>query len=321
MLLALVAAPGCFGPRSGPVSGASADPNAAAAATARKDWRDAADRWYSVYLVDQGRDPKAILETARALFMLGDSESANNMIDLGLRKHTDNVDLIEMKADILVAMGFRRPAERYYQRVLDKEPQRRSALLSIGRARIQLGLEAAAVAPLQQLVATGGDYESYSLLARALKGSGDPGGAYLAWKNAFQYPGANVEDMLTASALSLDAGVRRTHPGAAAECTAWLEQAISLDPQCSSAHFQLGLLAEETGAIDAAIEHYRRAVELEPSCLIALTNLAILYSGRNDEVRTREMVQRALQFELSPERRRALLRLLDPFDRKADEKP
>jgi cytochrome c-type biogenesis protein CcmH/NrfG len=119
----------------------------------------------------------------------------------------------------------------------------------------------------------------------------------------------------------LDANVRRAHPDATAVCHGWLEKAIAFDPQCSSAHFQLGLLSEETGAFDAAIAHYRRAAELDPSCLHALTNLAILYSSRGDEPKTREMVQRALQFEVDPDRRRALLHLLDPFEKKLDDKP
>ncbi len=321
-MLVLCLAASCGGPSRGPVAGASADPHAAAAATARKDWREAADRWYAVYTIDQGRDPQAILETSRALLMLDDAESANNMVDVGLAQHPENVDLLEMKADILVSMGYRRPAERYYQRVLDKDPVRPSALLAIGRARIQLGLEGSAVAPLQELVRVrGGDYESYALLARAFKGSGDPSSSFVAWKRAFDHPGATVEDMLIASALSLDANVRRAHPDATAVCHGWLEKAIAFDPQCSSAHFQLGLLSEETGAFDAAIAHYRRAAELDPSCLHALTNLAILYSSRGDEPKTREMVQRALQFEVDPDRRRALLHLLDPFEKKLDDKP
>jgi Flp pilus assembly protein TadD len=321
-VLVLCFSTACGGPSRGVVAGASSDPHAAAAATARKDWREAADRWYAVYLAGQGRDPKAILETSRALLMLEDAESASNMIDIALRDHPEDVDLLELKADILTTMGYRRPAERYYQRVLDKDPVRPASLLAIGRVRIQLGLEGAAVAPLQELVRVrGGDYESYSLLARALAGSGDGAGAFVAWKQAFQHPGATVEDMLSAAALSLDPAVRRAHPDATAVCHGWIEKAIAFDPQCSSAHFQLGLLSEETGAYDAAIAHYRRAVELDPSCLQALTNLAILYSSRGDEPRTRELVQRALQFEVEPDRRRALWHLLDHFERKSDEKP
>lgn len=320
--LAILAGTSCQSARRLPSGDASSDPRLAQAATDRKEWREAADRWYAVYRAEQGRESRAVVETARALLMLDDAESANNMIDLGLGEHPDDLALLEMKADILVEMGYCRPAERYYQRVLDKDPVRASALLAIGRTRIRLGLESAAVGPLQDLVRIrGGDYESCSLLARALKGTGDAPGSYAAWKQAFEHPGANVEDMLCAAALSLDPNVRRVHPDAAALCHGWLEKAIAFDPQCSSAHFQLGLLSEETGAYDAAIDHYRRAVELDPSCLHGLTNLAILYSNRGDEPRTREMVQRALQFEVDPDRRRAIQRLLDPFERKIEEKP
>lgn len=306
----------------GATRGASADPIAAADASARKDWRDAADRWYAVYLADQGQHVKPIVETARALLMSKDWENANNMIDLGLRDHPDDIDAIEVKADILVAMGFRRPAERYYQRVVESQPQRTSALLSIGRTRVELGLDAAAVAPLQEYVRLhGGNFESYGLLARAMNGAGDPSGAFVAWTKAFDYPGATAEDILTASALCLNADVVRTHPNAPAVCRGWLEKAIALDPQCTPAHFQLGVISEGAHAYDEAIEHYRRAVETDPSCLMALTNLAVLYSGRTDEPKTREMVQRALQLETDTDRRRALLKLLDPFEKKPEEKP
>jgi tetratricopeptide (TPR) repeat protein len=188
--------------------------------------------------------------------------------------------------------------------------------------RLELGMCSAAVTPLQELTRVrGGDYESYSMLARAYKGSGDPCGSFVSWKRAFEYSTSIVEDLLAASALSLDAEVRRMHPDALVTARGWLEKAITLDPQCTKGHFQLGVLAEETNAYEAAIEHYRRAAETDPACLMALTNLAILYSGHGDEAGTREMVKRALQLEQDADRRKALLKLLEPFDKKPEEKP
>lgn len=313
---------GCGSTQTGPSRSASSDPQAAAAASGRGDWRDAADRWYAVYLADHGATVRPIVETSRALLMNKDAESANNMVNLGLRDHPDDADLLEMKADILVAMHFRRPAETYYERVLQVDPKRATALLGLGRVRLELGLSSTAVGPLQELARVrGGDYESYSMLARALKGSGDASGAFAAWKQAFAHSTSIVEDLLTASALSLDAEVQRTHPDALTTARGWLEHAISLDPQCTKGHFQLGLLAEESNAYNAAIEHYRRAAETDPACLMALTNLAVLYSGHGDEAGTREMVRRALMLEQDADRRKALLRLLEPFDKKPEEKP
>ncbi len=312
----------CRSTRSGPSRSASPDPEAAAAASGRGDWRDAADRWYAVYLADHGATARPIVETARALLMNKDAESANNMVNIGLRDHPDDPDLLEMKADILVAMHFRRPAETYYERVLQIDPKRAHALLGLGRVRLELGMSSTAVEPLQELARVrGGDYESFSMLARAMKGSGDASGAFAAWKQAFAHSMSIVEDLLAASALSLDAEVRRTHPDALTTARAWLEHAITLDPQSTKGHFQLGLLAEETKDYTSAIEHYRRAIETDPASLMALTNLAVLYSGRGDEAGTREMVRRALTLEQDADRRKALLKLLEPFEKKPEEKP
>lgn len=302
--------------------GAVANPAAAAEATALKKWRDAADLWYAVYLADEGRNSHAVVETSRALLELGDSESANNMIDLGLKDRPEDADLLEMKGQILVAMGYRRPAERYFQQAVAVQPRRAVSLLGLGRTRLELGLDGAAIAPLQEyLKVKGGSFEAYSLLAQAMKGAKDPAGAYVAWTKAFEFPGGTVQDMLTASALCLDGDVRRAHPASTTVCRGWLERAVSIDPQCSPAHFQLGVLSEEVGAYERAIEHYRDAVEKDPECLMALTNLAVLYSGRNDETHTREFVQRALQFERDTDRRRALLHLIEAFEKKADGRP
>ncbi len=313
---------GCKAAQEGPSRAASADPNAAAAATARGDWRDAADRWYAVYLADHGESARPMVETSRALLMSKDAESANNMVNLGLRDHPDDPDLLEMKAEILEAMHFRRPAEGYYDRVIAIDPQRATALLGLGRVRLELNLPGSAVKPLQDLVRVrGGDYESYSMLARALTGAGAPGDAFVAWGKAFGYSTSIVEDLLAASTLACDPDVRRDHPDALTTARGWLEKAVALDPQSTKAHFQLGVLSEESGKYDAAVEHYRRAIETDPASLVALTNLAVLYAGHNDESGTREMVKRALALEQDADRRKALLKLLEPFDKKPEEKP
>jgi Flp pilus assembly protein TadD len=317
-MLACVA--GCTTSRiRGPQTGASTDPVAAAAATENGDWREAADRWYAVYLADQGRSAKPIAETARALLKLKDAESGNNMVDLGLAKHPDDPELLELKGDALSALQFCRPAEKYYQRATEIDPKRTHAFEGLARVRIELGLASAAVAPLRDVVRLSGDnYEIDALLARALGSAGQPVEAFDEWKKTFEIAPGRIDDVLAASALVLEDDVKKSRPDACATARAWLEHAIATDPQCTRAHFQLGVIAEETGAEDTAIEHYRRAVETDPACLISLTNLAILYSKRGDEARAREMVTRALQIEQGADRRKSLSKLLEPFDRKPE---
>src|SRR4029079_18265908 len=141
-------------------------------------WRDAADRWYAVYLADHGASARPMGETSRALLMHKHPERATNMVILELRDHPDDPDLLEMKAEILEAMHFRRPAEGYFERVIAIDPQRARALRVLGRLRLELSLAGSAVKPLQDLVRVrGGDYESYSMLARAYVGSGDASNA------------------------------------------------------------------------------------------------------------------------------------------------
>lgn len=317
LTLASVAA--CRTARSRPIQPGEPDAKAAAAATQRGDWRAAAERWWAVWLATPEGDAHACAEAARALIELGDAESAGNLLDQGIQRFPKDANLAELKSRSLETLGFRRAAEEYLQRALTIEPDRSSALLALGRIRVALGLETSAVQPLRKFVTqTGGDATSYKLLALASRGSGDLSGAYQAWKRSFELGQPAVEEYLSAASLALDADVRSAHPEAPATSRAWLESALAKDPMCTRAHFQLGVLSHELGAYGEAIEHYRRAVETDPSCLMAISNLAILYSGARDEAGTRKMVDMALTLEKDAERRRLLQKLLEPFDKPSE---
>ncbi len=310
--LALAVVAGCRMSRPKTVRPGEPDAQLAAQATQQGNWKVAAERWWAVWISTPDGDPNACAEAARALLELGDAESAGNLLDQGIARHPNDANLLELKSRSLSKLGFRRAAEEYLERTLEIEPRRASALLAMGRVRMELGLETGAVAPLREYVTlTGGDAESYALLARALRGAQDGSGAYQAWIKAFELATPKVEDLLSAASLGLDSDVRAAHPEASATSRRWLEKALTMEPMCTQAHFQLGLLSYEDGAYDQAIEHYRRAVETDPGCLMAITNLAILYSGRGDEAETRKMVERALALEKDNDRRRKLQRLVD----------
>lgn len=290
------------------------DESAAVAATTRRDWREAADRWYSIHVSEGGKRVEPAYETARALLELGDLESSGNLMDATLAQHPDYAPLLTLKGRLLIANNFRRAAEDYLVRSLKQRADDRETLLLLGRLRVDLGLEGAAIEPLEEYarLSAGGTYESQALLARAYDGSGAREAAFLAWRRAFDLGTPVVADLLAAAGTSIARDVREAHPEARELCRTWLLRAIDSDPNCTSAHFQLGVLSEDTGAYDAAIEHYRTAVATDPSCLVALTNLAILYSGRGDIARTQEMVDMALPLERDEARRKALLKLLEP---------
>jgi predicted Zn-dependent protease len=292
----------------------SLEPNpreAATEATRLGKWQLAAERWYAVLLQERDAvEPCAM--TARALLHTKDADSASHVLDIGLAKHPDDPELCELKGDALVELGFRRPAEEFYTRALQRDPKRVSALMSLAKLRMDLGWETAALCPLEQAVAIDArDAASWYLLARARRASGNPCGAFEAYCKSFALQSGSVEDLVAAATLPITDGLRSDHPEAAKEMLGWLERAVSQDPQCTRAHFMMGVLDEELGKPDDAIAHYRRSVETDPGCLMSLRNLAVLYAARGDEADTREMVTRALQLEKDRDRRHALESLLD----------
>jgi choline-sulfatase len=71
------------------------------------------------------------------------------------------------------------------------------------------------------------------------------------------------------------------------QARAAMEAALRLDPDVSRAHNALGVIAAETGHADEAIEHWKRAVELNPKEWDTLFNLGKLLRqrGRDSEAR------------------------------------
>lgn len=294
----------------------------AAAATQREQWDQAAQLWWSIYCGSDKRDVAACAETARAMMHMNDAESALKVIEQGLSVAPHSAELHELKGDALVQQNFRRAAEACYAESARLDPKRKSAWRALGRTRVELGYEAAAVEPLKKAIELGDEvYPTWSLLARAYDASGDACAAFDAYTHAFRIGPGEPAQLLRASTLYLNDAVRRANDQAAPCCEDWLERAIELranltPPQTfPEGHFELGVLEERQGDKDAAIAHYRRALVDDRNFLPALRNLALLYAQRGDETNAIEMAQRALELEKDNDRRKALLRLLEPLTR------
>jgi tetratricopeptide (TPR) repeat protein len=305
----------CRGDRRAPQAGDAR--SVAEAATREGDWRAAASRWHDVYLSEGQNSPEPCIETARALLHLGDATSAINMVQVGLERHPDQPDLLELRSEALVALGFGRAAEECYEHLLQLQPDRVSALIGMARLRIALENEPAAVPSIRRAIEiSGGDAEQFSLLANALRASNDSLGAIDAYGKLFVVRDGTLEELIAAATLCMAEPVLEVRPEARQTGVRWLKKAIDIDPQSTQAHFQLAVLHEELGATEDAIVHYRRAIETDPSCLMALTNLAIVYASLQDHERAAEIVSLALKLERDGNRRRALVRLLEPFESK-----
>lgn len=296
----------------------------AEAATQLEQWDRAAQLWWSICCGSGRRDTAACAQAARAMMHMNDAESALKVIDQGLAVTPHSAELHELKGDALVQQNFRRAAEACYAESARLDPKRRTAWRALGRTRIELGYEAAAIEPLRKAIEHGDEaYGTWSLLARAYDATGDPCAAFQAYTHAFQLAPGEPAQLLRASTLYLNDSVRRTNEQAAPCCEDWLERAIELRANLTppqpfpEGHFELGVLKERQGQKDAAIAHYRRALVDDKNFLPALRNLALLYAQRGDEQNAVEMAQRALELEKDGDRRKALLRLLEPLTRPA----
>jgi tetratricopeptide (TPR) repeat protein len=308
-LLALAALALLGACRSTPDSRAAVE--AAEAATRTEDWPRAAELWTEVHVSSGGTDRRAYLESARALHEAGDPTSACGMLRQGLAVFPDDAELLALHGRVLRQCGFRRAAEDTYARAVEVDPQNADALLALAELRLDLGLEHTAIAPLERLVElTGGDAHTLSLLGRVQAVEGDPVAAWRSFERAIELGADDVPTLVQAGHLSTLPRVRSEEPGALEEGEGWLERAVALDPQATRAHFLLGLTQEELGRLVEALASYRRAVETDPGCVEALTNLAVLYARIGDAGGTSEMVARALRIEGDPARRAALMDLL-----------
>ena len=66
-----------------------------------------------------------------------------------------------------------------------------------------------------------------------------------------------------------------------------LDQALALDPDLAMAHYEKGLVLEQTGEFRRAGESYQHALALEPASADAAAHLANLAARRSDWIRRR----------------------------------
>lgn len=270
-ILLLVALAACSTPRN---KGAEANERLAEAASRRGDWEVAADLWHRVYLTDDLENPRACLETSRAIFELGDPHSAEALLRDGLQRFPDHSAMHEFHGVVLEETGYRRAAEAAYARALELQPGLIQALLGLGRVRLQLGLEISAIPPLQRLVELDPTPEVLRLLALAARAAGEYVVAYDTYLHLFDVGEGTIDELLVASTLGLETSLRTVRRASPLVCEAWLLRVLETDPQRTRAHLLLGTYRGLAGDDEAAINHLTRACETDPACVEAFLDLA-----------------------------------------------
>ena len=300
-------------PKAPPVD----DPwNAAVQASEGEEWTKAAYYWNEVLSGPEGDNAEAYREAAFALRKMGDSERAAEVLQRGLDAEPNNPDLLELKAESLVDLGFRRSAEAYYERCLEQDPNRISALCGLGKLRLALDREMAATKPLQRAYDLGCDDPLlFEHLARAYHNSGEPIRAWHLFIDRMgRAPQPSPDLVAEAAVIALDPRLLAKHPDATAVALVWLESSMREHPEHTVVFFQHGVLSESLENHEDAIASYLHCAKTDPDFLPALTNLALLFAELEHEGPCREMVSRAVELESDRQRRRALQQLLARFE-------
>lgn len=294
---------------------------AAHRASAMQDWEEAAGLWSEIALrAEAENSSEPCCRAAEAFVALRDLESAQGIVDLGLDRLPDDADLLESKAHVLVLGGFRRAGAEFYARAAAVDPSRSSVHRELGRLRLELGQERAAVKALDECIRLGiADAEVYGMRAMAHRAQRHWGEAVADYRASYELGLDNLEMLVAAGGLYLVPELRGMDNSTAETARRCLERAVSIDPQCTRGHLILGILNQDEQRSSLALQHFRRAVETDPGDVMALASLARLHGELDERGKARHIASLALDQEPDAETRRLLEAMLEDLDRRDED--
>ena len=86
--------------------------------------------------------------------------------------------------------------------------------------------------------------------------------------------------------------------------------AIQKDPKNSLAYKNLGIIYDDKGQFDDAIEHYLKALAIKPNYVNCHFNLGLAYKSTNRRGKARECFEKCLSIDKNDDRARKELQLL-----------
>lgn len=114
-------------------------------------------------------------------------------------------------------------------------------------------------------------------------------------------------DQRRAAEVNAELGISYLRQNDLAQAQRALERAIQFDPRLALAHLGMASLRERQGAVGDAIDHYRKAIALEPENPYVQTNLGDLLCRQGDVAEGQALLERASQNPSYAQRHVALL--------------
>lgn len=95
--------------------------------------------------------------------------------------------------------------------------------------------------------------------------------------------------------FSTGVDLMQAEPPKLAEASSAFERALNLDDSLAVAHYNLGVVKERQGKVDAAAERYRKALALEPRLDIAVDNLGRILEAKGQSDAARRLYEKSLE--------------------------
>lgn len=246
-------------------------------------------------------DAALVADLARVLNELGELEEAAARCRAALAAPPAapglEADLREELGLALARMGEGAglaDARAELERAVELDPGRARAWGNLGRCRHLLGdAGPAADAYERGLALDPGAWETARNYAELLVSQGDLGRAesllrlWASLRPDDPQPALSLGELLASS------------PGRETEATDALADALERHPEDPRLHALLGGLFTQTGALDAAEQHYREALRLDPGDPALMSNLAVVLSQRGELREAEELASQAVDLDPS----------------------
>lgn len=206
----------------------------------------------------QRESPDARMVRARALLAEGQPSAAGALAEQVAAEHPEHAPAHLLIGSAALACGDAQEAADALRLALHYDPALAEAHLRLGAALQALGRRGEAAACFARAVEVApGSAQAWRRLGLARLEDGDAEAAADALVQA-------LERSPQSAPLLNDLGyVLGRHLGRTDEAIALLERALAADPACVDAFVNRGMLRQQSGELDAALEDYERALALQ----------------------------------------------------------
>jgi tetratricopeptide (TPR) repeat protein len=215
-----------------------------------------------------------IVRQATAAFNAGRRDAARRLCEQGLAREPGEAMLSHLLAAVLFSQGEVQPARTHVETSLAKRPENAAAQLLAARIARGLGNFDAALAHLDRALALSPQRDALFEKARTLEAAELKPQAREAWRAILEALPQSQEAAARLGRLAWEDGEYPT-------AVALLERATSGEAP-ASVWFDLGVARQDLRTRAAAIEAYRKALDLKPDYAEAALNLGTVLQESGD---------------------------------------